>query len=507
MSGQIPETVHDYLSALSGGAFVQTHAARIYFVGDVALKVKRPVHYDYLDFRKLADRHDVLCREFELNKPNAPTLYRDVVPITHEADGHFALNGDGTPVEWVLRMTRFPAENELSAIAGRGALDRALSEALGERIHDLHAGCPVLREDGARLIGDILDEFDREFDVLAAKAPDLRVKPVLKRLRARATILAPLLSERSQNGFVRRCHGDLHLRNIVVLDGEPTPFDALEFDERLGTCDVLYDLAFLLMDLLANDHHAGANVVLNAYTQAEPSLDALGGLAALPFFASVRAVVRGMVAAQKALATGVSAPDFAEARKYIALARDLLNATAPQLIAVGGLSGTGKTTVARALAPEIGKPFGAIHIRSDIERKRLAGVDPLKHLPGSAYTSTASALTYEAVVQRALACLTAGQSVITDAVYGKPHQREAIETLSADRDFPFLGIWLTAGDAERAHRVSAREADASDADVAVVEAQADMDIGTLKWHRISTEAGLDVTLDAMRALMAARTDT
>ena len=196
--------------------------------------------------------------------------------------------------------------------------------------------------------------------------------------------LAPLLEARARGGYVRHCHGDLHLRNIVEIDGAPVLFDAIEFDDRLATIDVLHDLAFLLMDLGKRGLKAHANAVLNAYLDARASTGNLVGLAALPLFLSMRAAVRAKV---ELLRAGLAAPGSAdaareEARAYFALARDFLDArAAPRLIAIGGLSGSGKSAVARAIAPHIGAFPGAVHVRSDIERKRLFGVGPLERLP------------------------------------------------------------------------------------------------------------------------------
>lgn len=224
---------------------IETHAARIYLLDTEAWKVKRAVKYDYLDFREPEDRRKVLERELELNRKTAPTLYRDIVAVTEEADGRLALDGAGRPVEWVLRMVRFPAENELSAIAQASGLSGDLARVLGQVVHRLHDGCPGRIADGAELIGEILDEFEREFAALARAGAQVDAAAMLAAIRGALQGVADLLSERSRQGFVCRCHGDLHLRNIVVLDGVPTPFDALEFDERLGTCDVLYDLMTL----------------------------------------------------------------------------------------------------------------------------------------------------------------------------------------------------------------------------------------------------------------------
>ncbi|MCR9126988.1 MAG: AAA family ATPase [Rhodobacteraceae bacterium] len=487
-----------YLEDWARDGIIDTHAARIFLRDDTALKVKKPVVFDYLDFSSLADRHAVLLREYDLNRRTAPQMYRDVVPITQAADGGLGIDGDGTPVEWALRMARFPAEAELGAIAARGGLDPALSRALGQAVYDLHRAAEPREADGAVLIDEILDEFGRAFAALRAEGVDIAVDDVLAAMKSELGLRAGLLRSRTEAGFVRRCHGDLHLGNIVVLQGLPVPFDALEFSERLGTCDVLYDLAFLLMDMLYRGHADAANQVLNAYVEQEPRADALTGLAALPLFLAVRATVRAMVAAQQAAGMAAGDEKRAEAAGYIALAERMLQRSGASLAAVGGLSGTGKTTLAQALAPALGRPLGAVHIRSDVERKRLAGVDPLARLPDTAYGPKAADATYAALCARGAACLRAGHPVILDAVFADDDARARVADLARRFDVPFRGIWLEAPETERARRVGSRRNDASDADARVVRMQAALHLGDVDWIRVSTDATLADTVAAAR---------
>lgn len=228
---------------------VQTHGALIFLAGDVALKIKRAVRYDYMDLSTLELREAMLHRELELNKPVAPKIYHDVVPVTRAADGSLALKGKGDPVEWVLRMWRFPAKDELSVVADAGGIDDGLANDLGKAVFSYHSQTPQRCRDGAGLIRNILDELDRVFADMKAPLGAELIDQFHRESRAVLARAAPFLQERTNAGHVRRCHGDLHLRNLVLLDGKPVPFDALEFDEELGTCDVLYDLAFLIMDL------------------------------------------------------------------------------------------------------------------------------------------------------------------------------------------------------------------------------------------------------------------
>ena len=225
-----------------------------------------------------------------------------------------------------------------------------------------------------------------------------------------------LLDRRRANGKVRRCHGDLHLRNICLFDDKPTLFDCLEFSDALASIDVLYDLAFLLMDLEHRGLAEFANVVLNRYLDLTGEDD---GLAAMPLFLSLRAAIRAHVTAtamDQAAAAERKQEPAAEARSYLSLAARLLRPRPRRLVAIGGLSGSGKSTLATALAPAI----GARVLRSDVIRKRLFGVTPETRLPAHAYAAEISRLVYETLRQRAAAALASGYSVIIDAVSLKP---------------------------------------------------------------------------------------
>lgn len=253
------------------------------------------------------------------------------------------------------------------------------------------------------------------------------------------------------------------------------------------------------MDVLQTGLGEAANVILNAYCDLDDGPEPLQGLRALSLFGAVRAMVRAMVSAEKQMGVDDAARDFSETHRYLDLAQMILHPAAPRLVAIGGLSGTGKTTVARALAPHIGGAFGAIHIRSDIERKRLAAVDPLDPLPEKAYTSQASIQTYKAVAGRAETCLRAGQSVIVDAVFAKEEQRQAIQDLASRLGIEFTGIWLDASQDDRLQRVAGRKNDASDADQSVVCRQSSLSVGRMDWLTVSSHGGREETLARVRA--------
>lgn len=480
----------------------ETHAALVFLAGDDAYKIKRPVRYDYLDFSTPEKRAAMLRREMELNAPAAPELYLGLVAVTRAPDGTLALHGTGQPVEWALHMRRFPAGAELSKIAAAGGLDRAMAERLGAGIAAYHAAAPRRDTDGAELIGEIVTELDAAFAGMTDVLPADRVAVYRARIGAAWRAVQPLLTARTRAGHVRRGHGDLHLGNIVALDGRPVPFDALEFDERLGTMDVLYDLAFLLMDL----RHAGlpeaANTVMNRYFFHAGDPAQLDGLAALPLFLALRAAIRAMTTVQAARLDGTGDAAGQVARGYLDDAVAFLSPPPARLIAIGGLSGTGKTTLARDLAPGIGPVPGALHLRSDLLRKAHMGVDALTRLPDSAYAPGINAAVYDMMFDRAERALGAGHAVVLDGVFLHAAERDAARDLARAAGVAFDGIWLEAAAGTMLDRVTARIGDASDADARVVRLQLDAAPAVTDWRRLDADGPREATLAAARAALS-----
>jgi len=442
---------------------VETHCAHVFFGGDLALKIKRAVRYDYLDQSTADLRHALLERELTLNKPTAPMIYRDVVPVTRAKGDGLELDGTGPPVEWTLRMHRFATDCEMTAVADSGRLTDDVAKALGSVVQRFHSGCPVRHDRGDDLIREILDELGRVLTPLAPVVGGGLVDTFLDRARQLWSSLAPALRDRSPAGHVKRVHGDLHLRNLLLIDGQPVLFDALEFDERLATCDVLYDLAFLLMDLCHRGLSRQANVAMTAYLLAAAGTEDTG-LAALPLFLSVRAAIRAMVLLQTDQVTGHTGTSTVEARQYLTQAVGYLDSPAPVLVALGGMSGTGKTVLARDLAPGLGPCPGAVHLRTDTERK--AGAAQVDYAPASR-----SAI-YDRMFDRAANLLAAGRSVILDGTFLDEAQRSAAKALAQRSGVGFWGLWLTAPLPVLVDRVTSRQGDASDADADVVRAQA-----------------------------------
>ena len=306
---------------------------------------------------------------------------------------------------------------------------------------------------------------------------------------------AAILDERARSGCVRRCHGDLHLGNIVLWGGRPLLFDAIEFDEAIATVDTLYDLAFLLMDLDRHRQRTAANVVLNRYLWRDGADLSLRGLQALPLFLGCRAGIRAMVTADRAAQeqdTAAAQADRETARGYLRAALEYLQPAPPRLVAIGGLSGTGKTTLAAALAPELGSAPGAVHVRSDLERKALFGVEETVRLPAQSYTAQASAEVYAIVLRKARLALAAGQSVVRRCRLcrargaiggGRPCRR-------ARRDLPGLVADRACGHAGRPRRCAPRGRLGCDlagapptAHVAARGAVAGLDDARCRWKR------------------------
>ncbi len=475
----------------------------IFLVGERAYKMKRPVRYSFLDFSSPARRRRALEAELELNRRTAPMLYRRLVGVHRAGHGGYALEGGGRPVEWLLEMRRFDQAALLDRLAERGELSAATIDALAVEVAGFHEragrGPDQGGEAGMRQVidgnaGDLGSLAGRIFESAAVDDLNRRTSAALDRQR-------DLLEARRRAGFVRLCHGDLHLGNIVLLDRRPVLFDCLEFDPALATIDTFYDLAFLLMDLCHRDLRAHAQRLLSGYLDA--SWDD-GGVALLPLFLSVRAAIRAKVqgfAADLEADAARRGGEIDAARAYLELARNCLAPEPPRLVAVGGVSGTGKSTLARALAPALGRAPGAVLLRTDVIRKKLAGVAPTERLGPEAYDERVSRRVYETLMARAATLLAAGQAVIADAVFLDPDDRARVEQVARDHDVPFAGLWLTAPAAVLAERVEARRADASDATAAVVSRQLEVDPGAVGWRPLDSSDQADKVAAAARAAL------
>ena len=489
-----------------GGEAVQridTHASVVFLAGSRALKLKRAVKYDYLDFSTTDARRRCCDAELRINRRLAPTLYRGVLPIVRTSGGSLALGGEGTPVDWVVEMARFDQGALFDALAAAGRLDLSLMAPLAEEVAAFHEGCeprPALGgEAGIRRVIEGNAAGLRAFgaDTLASAAGEALTGSARQWLRR----CGPLLESRRLSDSVRQCHGDLHLGNIVLLDGRPTLFDAIEFNDDLACVDVMYDLAFLLMDLWHRGLKPHANAVLNAYLTVTQDIEAL---AALPLFLSCRAAIRAKTSATAASLQ--SSPEGqrqlrVRAREYLDLATRVLSPPAAAIVAIGGLSGSGKSTVARALAPSFGAVPGAVVLRSDEIRKRLWGASPLTRLGPAAYTPEMSSRVYEALIDGATAIPRSGHTVIVDAVFARSEDRSALERAARAAAIPLAAVWLVAPERVLLERVAPRELDASDADVGVVRMQCAQWANDVRWPQLDAARDLETVAAAARTLL------
>ena len=498
----IQDEVFSFLGASSthGDAEVRrcdTHAAVVFLAGDRALKVKRAVRFPFLDYSTLEKRKAACAAELDVNHRFAPALYRRIVPITREAGGELALDGKGKPVEWAVDMVRFDENRTLDHLADRGAVDEPLLSKLAVSIAAAHADAP--RADAGLWLAALEDYIGQNTAAFGGH-PDLFAAGEIDNLerRSRRTLdrLRPLLQDRGRQGLVRRGHGDLHLGNIAALDGEPIIFDAIEFSAVIASGDVLYDLAFLLMDLAERGLKAEANVVLNGYFAAARRIEDCDALAALPFFMSMRAAIRAKVtAARMELASESQRADIGRsAGRYFQFAQRVLEPATPAIVCTGGLSGTGKSVLARSLAPLLRPLPGALIVRSDVERKALFGVAENERLPSEAYKPEVTAKVYAALNDKAKRIARAGHSVVVDAVFAKPSERAGIEAAAREANAVLHGLFLTADLETRLRRVGGRSHDASDADAAVAREQEEFDVSLMNWTVVDASGTPDQTL-------------
>jgi aminoglycoside phosphotransferase family enzyme/predicted kinase len=486
------------------GAAVQqiaTHASIVFLIGDRAYKLKRAVRFSYLDYSTPALREKFCRAELALNRRTAPGLYLRLRIITRGESGALAFDGAGPMVDCVVEMRRFDEAQLFDRMAEAHELTPPLMRELADAVAAFHGEAEVTANYGGRAgVAATLAVNDEN---LRLAAPPLDRGAIDRLHAASAASLArigALLDARRAQGKVRRCHGDLHLRNVCFFDGRPTLFDGIEFNDAFACIDVLYDLAFLLMDLTQRGLGALANLVFNRYLDRTGDID---GLPALPLFLSMRAAVRAHVAGAliRAAGAGKAKDATASAQSYLALALDLLEDATPRLLAIGGISGSGKSTIAQAIAADFRPAPGARLIRSDVLRKRLMRVAPETRLPRGSYTPAAARAVYEALHREAAATLAAGYVAIVDATFLRAEERQAIATMAQDAGVPFAGLWLTGPAELLAARLDGRRGDASDADRAVLERQLAQDPGALDWQRIDTSGGIEATVAAVRNVL------
>jgi aminoglycoside phosphotransferase family enzyme/predicted kinase len=481
---------------------IDTHAASVFLEGDRALKIKRAVRFPFLDYSTLAKRKAACDEEIRINRQFAPQIYHRVVPITQANDGSLDIDGDGKPVEYAIEMTRFDERQTIDHLAEAGPPDPGLVDAIADAIAASHLNAPLApAQPWINSIPGIIEGNTTAFREAACfpadDIDDLRQASLSAFLRVRG-----LLEQRGRQGYVRRCHGDLHLANIVLIDRKPVLFDAIEFDPTIASVDVLYDLAFAIMDFIRYGRQAAANALLNRYlnTTSSENLDAL---ATLSLFMSLRSAIRANVLLAR---LGRNSRDQADvmksARAYFELARLTIHPSTPTLVAIGGLSGTGKSVLARALAPSVLPQPGAVVLRTDVLRKRLFKVDESDRLPESAYRPEIGGQIYEILVQHAVRVLVQGHSVMVDAVFAHEAERAAICDVARRLNVGFVGFFLVADLATRLSRVGRRERDASDATPDIAALQEKYNIGAVDWAVIDASGTPEQTLKQCQTRIA-----
>ena len=467
-----PDEVIGFLAG-QAEAQVETHISIIFLHADTAYKLKRAVRFSYLDYSTLARRKAFCEAELALNRRTAPELYRRVRAITRAASGGLEFDGPGAPVEYVLEMQRFAEADLFDAMAQTGRLTAPLLRMLTDAIAAFHQTAELTPRDGAALLRKVVE--GNAANLAAFGLDPALVDEVNAGCRAAVQAHAALLAGRGAG--IHRCHGDLHLGNIVLWRGKPLLFDCIEFSEDFACIDPLYDLAFLLMDLLRRGERGFASLVFNRYLDRTTEA---GGMAAMPLFIAARAAIRAHILAAQERAE--------EGGAYLALAAEVLRPAVPRLLAIGGFSGSGKSTLAAVLAAEFAPVPGARILRTDVLRKILCGVAPETRLPESAYTREMNGKVYAKMYAQAELALRAGYSVILDAAFLRLEEREEAAALAARLGLDFSGFWLDAPEEVLIARLDARRDDASDAGVAVLRRQQALETGEIRWPRIDATA-------------------
>ncbi len=439
-------------------------------------------------------------KEVFLNSRTAPGLYRGVRHINRDSRGRLSFGGPGELADAVVDMARFDQSRLLDAMALKGELTPALMTTVSRMIAAFHAAAPVIHCGGAANMAGVLAINEAGFRTSHVFGDD-ETESLSRAFRRALDRHAGILDRREAEGKIRRCHGDLHLRNICLLDGQPRLFDCIEFNDTIATVDVLYDLAFLLMDLWHRGFLDLANLVMNRYLD-ETGDD--GGFTLLPFFMAVRAAVRAHVTGTQIEEAGVPAGrKREEARAYFDLAAELLKEPPALLVAVGGFSGSGKTTAGEACAARIGPPPGARIVESDRIRKAIHGVAAETRLSDEAYKPEVSRRVYAEITQRSLAIAAAGGTVLADAVFDRSQDRDAIEHAALEAGVPFAGFWLDAPAQVLRDRVAARKGGPSDAGLEVLERQMARFCGETSWRRIDASPALPQVVAALLSAIEA----
>lgn len=459
---------------------IETHISWVILTGDFAYKIKKSVNYGFLDFSTLQKRHDLCKQELELNRRLAPSIYLDVVPITGARDEVIISSSvtDSTNViEYAVKMAQFPQSAQLDNMLTAGKLKTKHIDAIAHMIAEFHQTIKV--SDDSMNYGDKDAVYQPVEENFTQINENLDTAPYADKLNTLSqwcsnefSTLKTIFEKRKNDGFIRECHGDMHLRNLIWLNDKPVAFDCIEFNSKLRWIDVISEVAFLVMDLQDRKQQILANHFLNTYLELTGDYD---GLSVLPFYLCYRALVRAKVNVlrlkQKDLSSKERELATTEFESYLELAVTYTQQPVPKLIIMRGLSASGKSTVSQQLLDAA----GAIRIRSDVERKRLFKIAPTNNMSekvdNGIYSPDASQRTYKKLLELTSMIIKSGYSVIVDAAFLKQEQREPFQKLAEQLKTPYIIIEIAAPTEILRQRIAQRKNDVSDADLAVLEHQ------------------------------------
>ncbi len=448
---------------------IETHISWVFLAGDYVYKVKKPIALDFLDFRDLERRKFYCEEEIRLNQPWAPDIYLDVAPITDD-NGQPRFGGGGAPIEYAVRMRRFDQQLRLDLQLECGKLSIADMKELSRNIAVRHTAAQVVDEDQRDRVVALTKEFIWDnFAALDGFIDAAELNSLRKWTERELKKVDALLWQRFDDGFVRDCHGDLHLANLVRLPGGITTFDCIEFSIDLRHIDVACDIAFLIMDLVARGRRDLGAHFLNRYLECTGDYGSMGMLS---LYFVYRCLVRAKVAvilSKERESDEARQADLSEAQRYCEMAKRQATARTPVLVIMSGLSGSGKTWVSGQLMAAL----PAIRIRSDFERKRIFG---LSETEGSAsrfgsgiYNDDANRIVYQCLYDNARIILGAGHNVILDAAFLKSADRATATSIAADCGLPCILLEVTSPAKELRDRIRQRSIHADDASEAGLE--------------------------------------
>lgn len=451
---------------------MQTHVSYILLTGNYAYKLKKAVNFGFLDYSTLELREHFCRQELEMNKRGAAEIYLEVLPIT-QTDNKVELGGSGTTVEYTLKMCQFPQDNLLINLFNQGKLTEKMVEELGKLVAQFHSKCPT--NDYVLSFGEVAkvrQAFDENYEQTAKYIGLAQTQEQFEATKDFTdnffATKAEVLANRIKNGWIRECHGDLHLGNICLWHDKILLFDCIEFNEPFRFVDVMYDVAYGVMNFLVGNRPDLANTYLNSYLEESGDWE---GLEVLPLYVSRQAYVRAKITSFLLDDPGVPAADKEQAKitasQYYKMALDCTKLGQGSLIIMSGVSGSGKSTVAKKIA----RQSNAIHIRSDAVRKHLAGVSLTERGGEELYTPEMTEKTYGRLLELGILLASAGYAVILDAKYDRQSLRQPVIAAAEKHHLPLQILHCTAPEQILRDRLNSRTGDVSDATANLLASQ------------------------------------